>query len=141
MDKYKKFPAYFKTLLKEGKTSFPEGTRFKYDDFDGYRLIFRNKDDYSDTNKNDFLSHFERGIEYIGKNPINKLDATYYGISFFRSIEALKENTQLVRVKGKEKRIGKGLIKDKYGPEYTNEKKHVTLWLYEDTELDKFEII
>ncbi len=107
--------------------TFFDGTEWNYDPVKVYRMVLREKDDYSQVTKGDFMSFAEvprRGMEENVKKP------DYYGVSVFTEKEALINKLKLPRPG---KKIALGHIHDSYGPIY-RKLPHICLWCYKDVD-------
>lgn len=131
---YKKFPSVLRAKITNNEISFPDGTKFEFEPILAYRGILRNKNDNTPVNSNDMLSHYERKLVPRGI-PNYENDAKYYAVSLFETIDMLKECWKFPRPNTK---IAQGYIYKEGGPQYTDLKKHISWWLYENIDFNGF---
>ena len=129
-----KFPAVMATAFDRYNLTFFDGTEWKYDPVKVYRMVLREKDDYSQVTKDDFMSLAEaprRGREKYVKKP------DYYGVSVFTEKEALVNKLKLPKPR---KKIASGHIQDSYGPIY-RKLPHICLWCYKDVDFSNNDFV
>lgn len=131
---YKKFSSVLRAKITNNQISFPDGTQFEFEPILAYRGILRNKNDNTPVNSNDMLSHYERKLVPRGI-PNYENDAKYYAVSLFETIDMLKECWKFPRPNTK---IAQGYIYKEGGPQYTDLKKHISWWLYENIDFNGF---
>lgn len=131
---YNKFPSVLKAKLTNNEISFPDGTQFEFEPILAYRGILRSKNDNTPVNSQDMLSHYERRIVPRGI-PNYESDAKYYAVSLFETIDMLKECWKFPKPN---KKIAQGYIYKEGGPQYTDLKKHISWWLYENIDFNGF---
>ena len=129
-----KFPLVLAEAFNKYNLTFFEGTEWRYDSVKVYRMVFREKDDYSQVTRDDFRSFAEaprRGMEKLVKKP------DYYGVSVFTEKEALVNKLKLPKPG---KKIALGHIRDDYGPIYRN-LPHICLWCYKEVDFSNNDFI
>ncbi len=129
-----KFPVVLAEAFSKYNLTFFEGTEWEYDPVKAYRMVLREKDDYSQVTKDDFRSFAEaprRGMEKLVKKP------DYYGVSVFTEKEALVNKLKLPKPG---KKIALGHLQDSYGPIYRN-LPHICLWCYKDVDFSSNDFI
>lgn len=138
---YMKLPCVFRKKLMQGELTFPEETKFKYENILAYRLIIRDKDDTSPVTRKDFCSYFELGkvpkkfgMRASSYDPKN--DPQFYGVSLFLEKKILE---QIMRLPKPRKKLALGFVHAEGGPEFTKDK-HVCWWLFEDADVSGFKI-
>lgn len=131
---YSKFPSVLRSKLTNKEISFPDGTQFEFERIFAYRGILRRESDNTPVNKSDMLSHFERNLVPRGI-PNYENDAKYYAISLFKNLDMLKECWKFPRPN---KKIAQGYVYMGGGPQYTDDRQHVSWWLYENANFDGF---
>lgn len=135
-ENYHKFPALLRAKLENGDILFPEETKFEYESIVGYRSILRETGDETPVNRNDMRSYAELGKIRVGaltKPALEKMPI-YYGISFFTSLDKMKQGYKMGSPK---QRLAVGRIYMEGGPELTKDS-HVTWWLYESVSFESF---
>lgn len=139
---YYKFPSTLQEKLMRGDISFPENTRFKYDEIYVYRAIQREKEDFSCPDINDFRSYYE--LKKVPKNARGvktdyEHDPHYYGVSSFKDKEQVR---QIMHFPNPHKKMIAGFVYQEGGPQETKiETNHVCWWLYKDVDVGGFKII
>lgn len=136
MSYYKKFPVILQSKLINGELTFPSKTKFIYEPILAYRVICRDKDDYSPVRREDLNSYYENKIIPRGCNVDRGI--SYYSASLYKSFDMLKQSFKFPRPS---KKLARGYVHMKGGPQYTDRKTHIDWWLYENAEIDGFEII
>lgn len=129
-----KFPAVMADAFDRYNLTFFDGTEWKYDPVKVHRMVLREKDDYSQVTKDDFISLAEaprRGMEKCVKKP------DYYGVSVFTEKEALVNKLKLPKPG---KKIASGHIQDSYGPIY-RKLPHICLWCYKDVDFSNNDFV
>lgn len=129
-----KFPSFLKMSFEKYELDFFDGTEWHYNPVAVYRMVLRDKSDYSKVTGEDFLSFSEkprRGMEDLIKKP------DYYGVSFFETKDSLVNKLKLPKPG---KKIAEGHLFDCYGPIYRNYP-HVCLWVYEGVDFSENDFI
>lgn len=133
-DLYNKFPAVFKQKLIDGETSFPFGTEFEYDDIPAYRGVVRKGNDKRPFNRDDMLSHMEKGKPIPRGMAPN--DPRLYAVSINKTKEGLVEALKFPKRGWK---TAFGIVSQDGGPQLTTESTgHISWWLYENVNLNSF---
>lgn len=136
VDYLNKFPAILQAKLRNGEIAFPLETQFDYDPILAYRGIIRNTNDTATINESDMLSHYE--MKKIPRGIANyESDPKYYAISLFETLDMLKECWKFPKPN---KKIAQGYVHKEGGPQYTDSRKHISWWLYEDADISSFVI-
>ena len=78
-----KFPLVLRQGFTEKKIDFPINTEWEYDKVFAYRMIFRDTDDFTPANRNDFQSNAE--LKKIRRGMSTDI-AEYYGVSLFKDL-------------------------------------------------------
>ena len=128
-----KFPAILKEKIRNKEFEFPDDTQFEYNDFYAYRCFFRDEDDNTPINREDFRSHAELGKILRGRG---SKKPEYLGTSLFRTVEELNNIQSLNKP---EKRVARGKVFSNGGPILINySKEHVCWWMFEDVDLSSY---
>ena len=123
----KKFPSFLREGFREHKIDFFKETEWDYSPIEVYRMVLREKEDFSKVTRIDFTSFAEnprRGME----NLVTKPD--FYGVSTFTERESLVNKLKLPKPG---KKIARGHLKEEYGPIY-RKLPHICLWVYSDAD-------
>lgn len=136
VDYFNKFPIILQAKLRNSEIAFPQGTQFDYDPILAYRGIIRNTNDNTPVNESDMLSHYE--MKKIPRGIANyESDPKYYAISLFETLDMLKECWKFPKPN---KKIAQGHVYKEGGPQYTDSRRHISWWLYEDADISSFVI-
>lgn len=134
-ENYLKFPSVLREKIYNSEIIFPEKAYFVYEPILAYRGILRKPDDVSAVTRADFTSYAEKNICRRG---INKKDPHYYGVSLFLNKASVENALKFPR---EDRKIAVGHVYSEAGPAEINEAtEHVCWWLYEDVEVQGFEI-
>lgn len=138
-DNYDKFPAILRDKLRKGEIKFPVNVQFAYEPVIAFRGVDRSPEDFSPVTLNDMRSNAELKRTGIRGKTYNVKDPHYYGVSFFSSVDLVKQALQFPR---KNKKIVKGYIFQEGGPKhYIEETCHTCWWLYQDVDVSQFEFV
>ena len=124
-----KFPLVLRQGFTEKKIDFPINTEWEYDKVFAYRMIFRDTDDFTPANRNDFQSNAE--LKKIRRGMSTDI-AEYYGVSLFKDIKMF-ENKKLFPKPGR--KLAAGYICDLVGPKLEGRDTHICWWLYDNIDL------
>lgn len=134
-ENYLKFPSVFREKVCNGEIIFPDKAYFVYEPILAYRGIQRKQDDVSAVTRADFLSYAEKNMCRRG---INKKDPHYYGVSLFLNKASVENALKFPRA---DRKIAMGHVYSEAGPAEINDvTEHVCWWLYENVEINGFEI-
>lgn len=134
---YNKFPAVLKSKLINKEIRFPSGTQFEYEPILAYRGLTRKINDNTPVNANDMISYYDMKRKPRGM-VVDENDARSYAISLFKTIDMLKMCWKFPRPN---KKLARGYVYMNGGPQYTDDKEHISWWLYEeDVDFSSFKI-
>ena len=133
---YKKFPPVLKTKLVNKEISLPDGTQFEYEPILAYRGLTRNTNDNTPVNINDMISRYDMKKKPRGM-VVDEKDPRSYAISLFKTIDMLKLCWNFPRPN---KKVAQGYVYMNGGPQYTDDREHVSWWLYENIDFNGFVI-
>lgn len=140
---YLKFPSILRKKLQNKELLFPEDTEFDYESKKAYRVVRRDKDDFSEIRREDFDSHFDIYVKTAKKpkgtdeNWLNQSE--YYAASLFEKKEILEQRMMLPKPT---KKIIEGEVRKEGGPRERNSTTcHVNWWLFEKADVSNFRFI
>lgn len=134
-DNFLKFPSIIRKKISSGELVFPNDVRFTYLPFQGFRAIEREKDNFDNVTRNDFMSYAELNICRRG---VNRKDPHYYGVSLFLNKESVENALKFPKPN---KKIAVGKVYSEAGPSQINENNgHICWWLYDNVEIEGFSI-
>ncbi len=132
-----KFPQFMQDHFCKYNLTFPQGTRWTYDNILAYRAVKYNENK-TKVEREDFLSKAEertKGIITPRGAKAKWDDPVFYGVSLNRNKRNL---VNLFKLPKPNKRLAQGVIDANGGPIFIQgDKGHVTWWLYDGS----FELI
>lgn len=136
------FPQWLLEKLLNSEIKFPDLVEFNYATIKPiFRVVEREKDDWSPVTRKDFKSYYELGKKPKIKRPRGVpedylKDPKYYGVSTSTS----KDYFEQVKIFPKpNKKIARGSLYEELGPIF-RENKHICLWPYDGVDIDGFEL-
>lgn len=137
MDKkiYDRFSDFFSSKLINEEVSFPDEALFDYETIEPiYRVVEREKEDWSPVTNDDFKSYCELKKKPRGKSDSYKSDPKYYGVSTAITKEYFKQVKIFPRPN---KKVAVGKLYKEAGPIF-QEGEHICWWLYKDIKVEGF---